>query len=263
VYGPERSDGTPPIICLPFGVVYGVRLIDTVEYRYVGQTINKAEVRFKGHRKVALAGRKTPFYDWLRKFDPAEVQVDMLQEIYTSLEDLGDAEIFWIAGLREDGHRLLNLTDGGLGPTGYVQSAEQRAAHVLRMTGTKIKPRYGVDNPFTGKTHSDEQKAKWSRQRAGSITGDKNPNFGKFGADHPSFGRVMSDESKAKLSAQRTGALNPNFGKSSSAETRAKLSAATKGIPMPSSVRSAHTRHHTNKGKVKDSCRHCADDAAA
>jgi len=70
----------------------------------------------------------------------------------------------------------------------------------------------------------------------------------------------MSVESKQRLAEMRRGEGNPNFGKSASDETRAKMSAARKGKPMPSSVRNAHTRHHTNKGVVKDTCRHCIDD---
>jgi hypothetical protein len=58
----------------------------------------------------------------------------------------------------------------------------------------------------------------------------------------------------------RRGELNPNFGKTASDETRAKMSAVRKGRPMPSSVRSAHTRHHTNKGVFKETCQHCIDD---
>jgi hypothetical protein len=58
----------------------------------------------------------------------------------------------------------------------------------------------------------------------------------------------------------RRGPNNPNYGKPLSDEQRAKMSAALKGRPMPSSIRSAHTRHHTNKGVFKETCRHCIED---
>jgi len=111
-----------------------------------------------------------------------------------------------------------------------------------------------------GYQFSDEQKALWSEKRKGMNSGPQNPNYGKFGDAHPSFGHKMSAESRARLSEMRRGANNPNFGKSASEETRAKRSAAMKGRPMPSSVRSAHTRYHTNKGVFKETCRHCIDD---
>ncbi|MGC0237391.1 NUMOD3 domain-containing DNA-binding protein [Arthrobacter sp. SD76] len=72
----------------------------------------------------------------------------------------------------------------------------------------------------------------------------------------------MSEESRKALSAARKGAGNPNFGKSPSEETRAKLSAAQKGKPKPASQRSAHTRHHTNKGIEKADCKYCVEDSA-
>ena len=94
----------------------------------------------------------------------------------------------------------------------------------------------------------------------GKRQSQANPNFGKFGEAHPSFGHTMSAESRARLSEMRRGEKNPNYGKTMSPEDRARRSAALKGRPRPSSVRSAHTRHHTNKGVFKETCRHCIDD---
>ncbi|MEV0059915.1 NUMOD3 domain-containing DNA-binding protein [Nocardia sp. NPDC050718] len=73
---------------------------------------------------------------------------------------------------------------------------------------------------------------------------------------------MVSEETRRLLSEQKTGAKNPNYGRTASDETRAKMSAVRKGRPMPSSKRSAHTRHHTNKGVFKESCAHCVDDLA-
>ncbi|MCE5292768.1 MAG: NUMOD3 motif protein [Nocardiaceae bacterium] len=243
------------------GVVYGVRLHGEFEYRYIGLTTKSVTARFRQHLKEAASGRKTPFYDWLRKQERSNVAVDQLDWAY-GLDALGRAEIAWIALLRREGQPLLNLAAGGLGPTGVEWTAQMREAARVRSTGRKIPPRYGEENPFFRRKHSDEQRAKWSADRKGTNVGSANPNFGKFGADHPSFGHVMSDEAKALLSAQRTGTGNPNFGRSASAETRAKMSAVRKGRPQPSSRRSAHTRHHTNKGVFKDSCQHCLSDRA-
>ncbi|EGD56908.1 NUMOD3 domain-containing DNA-binding protein [Gordonia neofelifaecis] len=248
---------------LPGGVIYGVRLRSSYDYRYIGLTTKTAEIRLKQHLKAAAYGRrKAPFYDWLRKQDPAEVIADVLAWI-EGLDELGQAEIDWIAYLRKDAQPLLNLSDGGLGPTGVEWTAEMREAARIRSTGRKCVSRFGEENPFRGRTHSDDQRAKWSRERKGTNSGSDNPNYGKFGKDHPSFGHKMSAEARAALSEQRRGSGNPNFGKKASAETRAKMSAVRKGRPMPSSRRSAHTRHHTNKGVFKATCRHCRDDAAA
>ena len=243
------------------GLIYGVRLRSEVVYRYVGLTTKTANVRLRQHFKVAAAGRKTPFYDWLRKQDRDSV-IAVPLDWADGLDELGEAEIAWIVLLRQEGHSLLNLADGGLGPTGVEWTAEMREAARIRSTGRKVPSRFGEENPFYQREHSAEQRAKWSAARKGTNVGADNPNYGKFGADHPSFGHVMSEEAKANLSEMRKGTGNPNFGRTASGETRAKMSAARKGRPMPSSRRSAHTRHHTNKGVFKETCQHCRDDRA-
>lgn len=244
-----------------FGVIYGVRLMASEEYRYVGLTTSSAIKRLRRHWQNARAGRKVPFYDWLRKYPVEEVTVDVLETVTASRAALGQAEIDWIAFLKEEGYRLLNISQGGLGPTGVVWTDEQREAARIRSTGRPGVHRFGTEAPFYGKNHTEEQKARWAASRAGSITGAKNPNFGKFGPDHPSYGRVLSPDTRERLSEQKRGELNPNFGKKDSAETLAKKSAAQKGVPKPSSIRSAHTRHHTNKGVRKADCEHCIQDA--
>ncbi|WP_427018107.1 NUMOD3 domain-containing DNA-binding protein [Pseudarthrobacter sp. P1] len=243
------------------GIVYGIRLRTSGEYRYVGITTKTLSRRFHQHQRNAREGRKTPLYDWMRKHLEGDVVAEVL-DVLDELPDLGQAEIEWIAYLRSQGDDLLNISDGGLGPTGVVWTAEQREAARIRSTGRKGLSRPGAENPFHGKNHSLVQREKWSRDRKGSHSGEDNPNFGKFGPEHPGFGHVMSEESKQALSEMRKGASNPNFGKTVSPETRAKLSAAMKGIPRPSSQRNAHTRHHTNKGIMNPGCKHCVEDAA-
>lgn len=243
------------------GLVYGIRLRREVEYRYVGITTKTASRRFHQHLRVAAQGRKTPFYDWVRKQNPADLIADELDWL-EGLDQLGQAEVDWIAYLRSQGDRLLNLSDGGLGPTGVVWTDEMRDAARLRSKGRKGLSRFGEDNPFFGISHSPEQRQKWAEQRKGTFVGPDNPNFGRFGPDHPGFGHTMPAEARKALSEAFTGEGNPNYGKTASAETRAKMSAARRGVPKPSSRRSAHTRHHTNKGIVKPTCQHCIDDAA-
>lgn len=245
----------------PVGFVYGIRLRGEREYRYVGMTTKTVARRFAQHLKAARDGRRTPFYDWLRKQDQQGVCADELQEVW-DLADFGQSEINWIAYLRRDGDRLLNLSKGGLGPAGVPWTAEQREAARLRSTGRKGLSRFGEDNPFFGRSHTPEQRLKWAEERKGQYAGQENPNFGKFGAEHPGFGHSMTPAARQELSEARTGAGNPNFGKQASTETRAKMSAARLGRPMPSSRRSAHTRHHTNKGIEKADCRYCVENSA-
>ena len=243
------------------GLVYGVRLRREVEYRYVGITTKTTSRRFHQHLRVAAEGRKTPFYDWVRKHDPADLIADELDWL-EGLDQLGQAEMDWIAYLRGQGDRLLNLSEGGLGPTGVVWTEEMREAARLRSTGRKGLSRFGEENPFFGSSHSLEQRQKWTRDRKGTFAGGENPNYGKFGPDHPGFGHTMSEEARADLSDARKGPGNPNFGKQASAETRAKMSAARKGRSMLTMQRNAHTRDHTNKGIEKADCKFCVEDSA-
>ena len=99
------------------GVIYGIRLRSEVVYRYVGLTTKSAKVRLRQHVKVARSGRKTPFYDWLRKHDGEDIVVDELDRV-EGLEELGTAEIVWIKSLRREGHPLLNLSQGDWVPWG-------------------------------------------------------------------------------------------------------------------------------------------------
>jgi len=253
-----RDDWSPWV-----GLIYGVREMGTTEYRYVGLTTKTIVRRKSEHYKVAESGKKTPFADWLRKHpDRESAYFEPLELIEgQDLALLGEAERRWIEKLTSEGHRLLNLNEGGLGNHGYTWTDEQRAAASVRNRGRK-RPDVGsgVDHPSWGTKRSDETRALMSAQRKGMNSGEANPNFGKFGPDHPSYGRKLSEETRERLSTQRRGALNPNFGKVMSDEDRKKRSDALKDRPMPSSVRSAHTRYHVNKGAFKETCQHCLDD---
>lgn len=239
------------------GLVYGIRLRREVEYRYVGITTKTASRRFHQHFRVAAEGRKTPFYDWLRKHDRSEVIADELDWI-EGLPELGQAEIDWISYLRCEGDRLLNLSEGGIGPTGVVWTEEMREAARIRSTGRKIVRESGPGASFYGKNHSTKQREKWSSERKGTYSGPENPNFGKFGPDHPSFGHTVSEETRKVLSEAKKGAGNPNFGKKLSAETRSRMSAAQKGKPN----RGPHTRFHTKQGIEMAGCSFCIEDSA-
>jgi group I intron endonuclease len=207
------------------GFIYAFKLKNKEEYRYIGKTIN-IKNRYVAHKNSAERGENLPIYRWIRSKGIDNIEMVILEE--SDDNTLQDLEKLWIAKIKKRGDRLLNLTEGGEGSLGYM--------------------------------HSEEQKKKWSEQRRGSITGEKNPNYGKFGPAHPAYGRKFSEETKQKLSEQKMGENNPNYGKSIPDETRIKMSLAQKGRPRPKSARSAHVRYHINLNGFSEKCNYCIEE---
>jgi group I intron endonuclease len=244
------------------GTIYGIKLAGNKEVRYIGMTTKDIKQRMKEHKKAARLGKGYPVYDWIRKHGEDNIEIFIVEKVVDSLET---REIYWIDYYKKQGSRLLNLTDGGSGPNGHVWTKEQRERHSLKMKEVVNRPEVAEkikkNRPIVyGRKHSEEQKKKWSEQRKGSITGEKNPNYRKFGPAHPSYGRKLSEETKQRLSEQKRGKNNPNYGKPLSEETRKKLSVAQKGKPKPKSARSAHTRYHVNRNGFSDKCKYCLEE---
>ena len=145
------------------------------------------------------------------------------------------AEMELIDKYRKMGVRLVNVSDGGDGITGYHHTDETKLKigkanattpkakgeqhgmfgkkhteeSLAKMSISQTGRMVGENHPFYGKKHSDETRAKISQGVAGKVQGEKN---GFFGKKH-------SDETKAKIS-------KAGIGRMASAETRAKLSAS-------------------------------------
>jgi len=73
-------------------------------------------------------------------------------------------------------------------------------------------PHYNILNTagsLLGLKHSDQSRANISK----SLTGEKNPMYGKIGEMNHMFGREISEQTLAKLSKSLTGEKNPRYGK--------------------------------------------------
>jgi hypothetical protein len=107
---------------------------------------------------------------------------------------------------------LCNLTDGGDGCFGFVITDEYREKLSKAIKGRPGK--FGEENPFYGKTHSPETRAK---MRASQIATDKNK-----GVNNPNYGKKYSEERRKQMSEQRKG-------RKLSEEHKKKIGAASRG----------------------------------
>jgi hypothetical protein len=131
------------------------------------------------------------------------------------------AEIELIDVYRKQGVRLVNISDGGEGSSGWKPTED-----VKRKIGeaNKYTPKAsGENHGMYGKKHSEESLAK---MREAAVSREYNENSGFSGRKH-------TEESRAKMSENlkgtKVGQDNPFFGKTHTAESRLKMSKARLG----------------------------------
>jgi len=158
----------------PMYYVYQHKKADTNEIFYVGK--GKCGRAFN-------ATKRNPYWKNIANKHGFNVEF-IATEIDEELAFLVELEA--IDAYKKSGVVLSNLTNGGEGASGLIHSVEHKA----KLKGNK----FGASTwgkTFKGKTHSDEQKAKWSETRKGVIS--------------PRKGVTLSDETRSKISASRKG----------------------------------------------------------
>jgi hypothetical protein len=142
--------------------VYEHRRKDTGAVFYVGKGCGKRAGNFSSRNRLwkqmaADAGGASVGY-----------VVDKVDEEFSFL-----VEQEYIDKLRRIGAKLANLTDGGEGNAGAVRTEDMKRKYaaakigkkrpadvVARMRATKTGKNTGADNPFFGRKHTDETKAR-------------------------------------------------------------------------------------------------------
>jgi hypothetical protein len=149
--------------------------------RYVGKTNTALSRRLSGHLSAArLPERKTHVAAWIRSL----LNRGMLPTIHLVQEISGPAwagaEAYWISYFRSNGSPLTNLTNGGEGAPGYVQSPESIAKRSARLLGRprSLETRQKLSiaarqrpNNLLGLPRTEEWKLAIGKSNGGSANG--------------------------------------------------------------------------------------------
>lgn len=202
----------------------------------------KANHRGNNHKQNIIAKiRKNGYEPIVQQISPLETEVTAFAKEHTLIRGIGRAD--------QKNGPLVNLSNGGQGPSGYVHSEKVRKATSLAHTGKIVsaETREKLRLASTGKYHSAETKAKISAAKTGiKLSADHKAkiaagNKGKIISAETiikikiaRLGFKHSDASKKKMQKPKSEAAKENMRLAAktrppiSAETRAKLSAISK-----------------------------------
>ena len=230
---------------------------------YIGSAVNLKK-RWRDHLRDLRRGEH--FNHHLQvAFDKCEEEAfvfEILEDIEP--ENLIEREQYYFDTLNPE----YNVAPIAGSTLGVLCSIETRAKISASKTGER--------NPFYGKHHSEETRARQSAANTGrhfsaatrakmsaAQTGERNPMYGRTGERNPNYGKHRSAETRAKISMAVSGERHPNYGKSPSAETRARQSkamigrhpsaetCAKMGRPMNGEQNPMYGKHHSEETKLK------------
>lgn len=163
----------------------------------------------KGKRIKKIYGRSKYFINKINK-----IKEYVLEPIYFKLmKNLSEEKSFILETNlikligREDLNKgpLINFTNGGEGTSGRIisEDTKNKISKNHRDISKENNPnyeKYGKDNPFYGKHHSDKTKEIISEIRKEKY----------YGQNHPMFGKYHTEKSKKKMKENTEGEKHPN-----------------------------------------------------
>ena len=178
---------------------YVYKIVNKINNKiYIGKA-NNVEIRWAKHLYIAATDQTNPaftyFHAALKKNGEINFNFEIIEELES--EELAfEKEIYWINFYNSNNREIgYNLTAGGVGPSGRIQSQEEK------LNKSIILKKYYTNHPHAalGRKLTDEHKKKISE---GNL------------------GKIMSDEAKNKISISNSGKNNGMFGKIPSLEDR-------------------------------------------
>ncbi len=216
---------------------YIYALVDPISgrARYIGQSVNPKQ-RFSEHLRKKEHTHK---YHWIQSLKTKKLKPFIFILEKCDCKNIDERETFWIQYLRTAGVDLVNATDGGEG----VGRGEHHP-----MFGKKHSPEYcekmskklsGKNNPMFGKSgiNSPNFGKKRSQEFCDKQKGTNNPFFGKHHTEEGKaklrqahLGKKLSAEHKLKISLG-------GKGKKRSKAFGLRVSARLRGIPRTPEVK--------------------------
>lgn len=181
-------------------LIYSLVDPSTGETRYVGKSSSRMR-RPKAHAQPCQ--QKTqghlPLYRWVRKLKKKGLSylIFVLEESPVGGDVLAAKEVEWISRKREEGCRLLNLTDGGEGAPGVIVSEETRRKKSIATKGRVVSKETGrkISLALMGNRLSAQTKRKISN----TLKGRRATPERRMNQSLGSRGRVLTEAHIAKL----------------------------------------------------------------
>ena len=131
---------------------------------YIGQTVRTLNERIAEHKRK----RNSLLGQAIRKYGDACFSFEIIDEA-GDIETLNEKEKYWITFYDCEVPNGYNQCNGGANTAGYHHKDSSKE----KMRIVKKEAYRGVGNPFYGKKHSEEAKAKMSQARRGRTLTDE------------------------------------------------------------------------------------------
>lgn len=198
-------------------IIYALICPMSGKVRYVGKTAMQLGRRLSSHIMGCTSGRDKHLRKnvWLSEILAEDLipGIAILERVPAE-ECWESVERRWISHYRTIlGEELLNASDGGKGPRGFVPSAEtrerisasgkSRAPYPRKPPSDATKAKIsaslkGRDGPMKGKSHSPDSLAKMAKARQGRTLSDAHrAKLSEVRKGHP-----VSEEARAKIGAK-------------------------------------------------------------